>query len=135
MTFRASAGMIPLLLFCALAACGESEPAPPPPKTQGQLQREKVDVVTKVFTDCVLAEAGRVPLDNAVGPLVQKVVKTCPKEREALTAEVRAFYRIGNPSARPDYVNAVADASVKTLESGLREQAAMAILNRQDTAK
>lgn len=129
--FRPSFAAAALL---ALAAC-DSEPAPPPPKTQGQIQREKVDAVTKVFTDCILAEAGRVPLDAAVGSLVQKVIKTCPKEREALTEEVRAFYRIGNPSAQPDYVDAVAQASVKTLESGLREQAAMAILNRQETAK
>lgn len=124
-----------LLALGVLAACGPSAPQAPPPKTEGQLQREKVDAAIKVLGDCVLKTANTMDVDGAVGPLVQKAVKSCPAERAALKGEVEKFYLIGNSRAAPDYVAAVAETSVKSLESDLREQSALAILNRQDTSK
>lgn len=114
----------------ALAACGEARP--PQALTEGQRARAAVDSATQVYGACVLGEAERMPVAGAQpGTLAQRAVAACPAQRDALAARIRELHRIGNPSRTPAYSDAVADASIKGLESGLRAQAVVVIIGRQ----
>lgn len=131
--------MMHRLLFLApalaLAACGSDEPRAPAAPTAGQLARVKVDAVTKAYGECVIKAAQTLTLDTAVGPLSQRAVEACPDEREALKREVAAFTRLGRDRATPEQVDALADGAIKPLEGDLREQAAIAILNRPESGQ
>ncbi len=122
-----------LLLFAALAlaACGTA----PPPPTQGAAARAEVDRLTKVYTDCIAGHADAVPLgDSPAGTIVDGIVRTCKTARAALVTTVADFDRIGHPKHSPTQAEAVAEASVATLEDALRQNAVVAIVKRQSAA-
>lgn len=119
---------LPLL---TLAACsgGADQPAKPTP---GQQARARVDAATKAFGACVFEAARTMPANTAVGPLAQRAIEACPDQRAALKREVVEFTKLGREGIDPRRADLLAEASVKQLESGLREQAAIALLNRSD---
>lgn len=115
----------------SLSACGDV-PERETALTEGQQARAEVDAATQAYAACVLEAAGRMPVAGELpGALANDALEACPQQRSRLAAEVQEFHRIGNPSRTPEYSAAVAEASVKTLESGLREQAVIAVAERQ----
>ena len=122
----------PLLAMPLIAAACGGAPEPQP-QTEGQRARAEVDVATRAYGECVLAQAERLEKGDALpGTLAGRALDACPAQRSALAAKVRDFHRIGNPSRSVAYSDAVAEASVQTLESGLRQRAVVVIAGRAE---
>lgn len=126
-----------LALLLALAAC---DAAPPRVDTAGTAARAEVDAATKLYAECIAGHADAIPLpDDGAGSIVDSIVRSCKPARVDLIAKVAAFDRIGHPKHRPDQAEAVAEASVLTIEDELRQAAVVAIIKRQgedaETAK
>jgi hypothetical protein len=113
----------------ALAACS---PPPPRPDTEGQAQRKVVDAATNAYAACIKKASTSVDANSDVaGNLAYGAMKACTAERKTLVAEVAKFQHINHPQQKPDYVQAVAQASVEAADSDLRQQAVVDIVARQ----
>lgn len=118
-----------LLPALALAAC--DAPAQRP-DTEGQAMRAEVDHLTKVYADCVSGHADSIPLnDDPAGNIVDEVMKSCRPARNTLYRKVSAFDRFGHPKHTPEMADAVAQASVATLDDEIREAAVVTIFKRR----
>ena len=128
-----------LVALLALAAC-----SPPAPRidSQGQAERKAVDAATKTYASCVTAATTSLNVsgENA-GTLALAAMKSCAKDRTALIGLTAKFWLLGHPAATPDKAEyqqrlsvAVAEASVQTIEDDMRQQAVVAIVDRQTDA-
>ena len=120
-----------LLLLTVLALAGCDAPAPRP-DTQGQAMRAEIDRLTKVYADCVAGHADSIPLpDQPASTIVGDVMKSCRPARTALFRKVAAFDRFGHPKHSQALADAVAQASVATLDDQIRQAAVVTIFKRQ----
>lgn len=118
-----------LLAALALAAC--DAPAPRV-DTEGQAMRAEIDRLTKVYADCVSGHADAVPLpDQPASTIVAEVMKSCRPARTELFRKVAAFDRFGHPKHSQAMADAVAQASVATLDDDIRQAAVVTIFKRQ----
>ncbi len=125
-------GTIAIALAGLLAAC--DAPAPRV-DSEGQAARAEVDRLTKAYTECVSGHADAIPLpDQPAGSIALDIMKTCREARTALFRKVAAFDRIGHPRHSPEMAEAVAQASVATLDDELRQGAVVTIIKRQQAA-
>jgi hypothetical protein len=121
-----------IAVVAVLAAC--DAPAPRV-DSAGQSARAEVDALTKQYTGCVEGHAGAIPLpQQPAGSIAPDIMKTCREARTALFRKVAAFDRIGHPKHSAAMAEAVAQASVATLDDELRQGAVVAIIKRQQAA-
>ncbi|KPF78479.1 hypothetical protein IP88_03500 [alpha proteobacterium AAP81b] len=120
---------VALLAALALAAC--DAPAPRV-DTAGATARAEVDRLTKTYTECIEGHAAAMPVaDDTAGALADTIVKSCRPARNALFAKVADFDRLGHPTHSREMAEAVAQASVATLDDALRQTTVVTIIKRQ----
>ena len=117
-------------LLC-LAACSPAT-ADFPVMTEGEAQKARMDLATKLYSDCITAGARDVDVNNdAAGSIANRVVVACKDPRNVLLADVAAFHQIGHPKFSIAQSKAVAEASIATAEDELRRQAVVTVVTRQ----
>ena len=119
-----------LIAVLALAACD----SPPPRKEPvGQTARATVDAAMTAYALCVYEGSKRLATpDKNAGDIVDAAVAECAAKRADLVAKVRAFHRIGSPTEKPEYSDAVAEQSVAAMASDLRSEATVQAIARQN---
>ena len=110
---------LPLLL--TVSACGET-PAEQQP-VEGPVLRGKINQRTADYGGCVLGAIKSIEIrERLASTLADEAFKNCRGSRDALTADVLAFRRLGHPSEQQSYSKVSAEQSVINLDAGLREQ-------------
>jgi len=108
--------VLPLL---GLAACQAAEP----PVTEGAATRDAMNKATVTYNDCLMSAINTVEIKDKLPPaLADEAFATCAKQREALSAEVLKFRRIGYPNEAEDRSERTARYSVTDLEAQIRER-------------
>jgi hypothetical protein len=126
---RSKSAAIASFAMMVLAAC--DAPAPRV-DTAGATARAEVDRLTKIYTECVEGHAAAMPVaDDTAGALADTIVKSCRPARNALFAKVADFDRLGHPTHSKEMAEAVAQASVATLDDALRQATVVTIIQRQ----
>ena len=115
----------------ALAACSPST-AEFPEMTEGEAQKARMDLATKLYSDCITGGARDVDVNNdAAGSIANRIVVACKGPRNTLMADVTAFHQIGHPKFSIAQSKAVAEASIATAKDELRRQAVVTVVTRQ----
>jgi len=121
--------LIALTALLALTACNAPKTQP---DTTGQVARAKVDEATKVYGECIAVKAETLPVkDQAAGSMALDILHTCKPERDDLTTKVAAFHKLGNPKESDARADAVAEASVLSVDDEARRAAVITIIKRQ----
>ncbi len=121
--------VLALTALLALAAC---EAPKSRPDTAGQASRGEVDTATKTYGECISTKADTLPVkDEAAGSLALDILKMCKPERDDLTTKVAAFHKLGNPKESDARADAVAEASVLSVDDEARRAAVVTIIKRQ----
>lgn len=121
--------VLALTALLALVACNAPKPKP---DTVGQVARAEVDAATKVYGECISNKADALPVkDAAAGSLALDILQMCKPERDDLLAKVAAFHKIGNPKETDARADAVAEASVLSVDDEARRAAVVTIIKRQ----
>lgn len=122
-------GAIAAAVLLGLAACSEVQA---PQKTEGEAQKIKMDLATKLYAECISQTAADANVDNdAAGSIANRVVLLCKDLRNTLMADVIAFHQIGHPKFSIAQSKAVAEASIATIEDELRRETVVGIVSRQ----